>query len=283
MHRIRHKKGVILIFVLLILVALMGVALAFWYAINSEIKSAGAGLANAQAFYIAEAGLARARWAFTVDGQPIKDWSGATGSPFGAGKGTYIVTAAYSDPPTNQYVTITSDGYIPDETNYVAHRQVEESNIPIESGTNLSLASNGTKVSSSPYQDGNGTDNLIDGDEKTKWISTTEGSSWLQLEYKSATTVDRVVVSGSKIDACVVQYSNDGSIWTNVSNPSSWIDASKKYPPGQQTFTAIMARYLKLNITGGNPRVNEFKSYAGTGGAVTLRIGEFSTSTPQES
>ncbi len=271
MHRIRHKKGVILIFVLLIMVALIGVALAFWYAINSEIKSAGAELTNAKAFYIAEAGRAKARYELTTTPPQSVGW-GETSSPFGAGKGTYTVTTAYSDPPTNQHVTIISDGYIPDNTNFMAKRQVKESNIPI--GANLSLASNGTVATSSPYQGQNVPGQAIDGMTNTGWVSSVKATSWLALDYGSAKTVSRVVVSGSKITSIVVQYSNDNNNWTAVSNPSGAL-------PGTRTFTAVSARYLMLNITSGaneKAQVNEFESYAGSGGATTLGQGKFATS-----
>ena len=272
MYSVRNKKGVIIIFVLLILVALMGVALAFWYAVNSEIKSAGAGLLNAKAFYVAEAGRAKARWALTSGAQAV-GW-GETSSPFGAGKGTYIVTTAYSDPPANQHVTIISDGYIPDNTNVKARRQVAENNILIGSGTNLSLGSNGTEASSSPYQGNNEPEEAIDANTNTGWISSVKASSWLSLDYDSQKTVSRVVVNGSKITSIVVQYSNNGTNWTNVLNPSGAL-------PGTRTFTPVTAQYLKLVITSGaneKAQVNEFESYTGASGATTLDKGKFATS-----
>ncbi|MDO8536125.1 MAG: discoidin domain-containing protein [Candidatus Omnitrophota bacterium] len=272
MHNIRNEKGVILIFVLLILVALTGVALAFIYAINSEIRSAGAGLTGAKAFYVAEAGRSRARWALTTGTQSV-GWT-ETSSPFGAGNGTYVVTTAYSDPPTNQHVTIISYGYIPDNTNIQAERLVKESNIPIASGTNLSLASNGTAATSSSYQGQNVPGQVIDGITNTGWVSSVKATSWLALNYGSSKTVGSVVVSGSKITSIVVQYSNDGTNWTAVSNPSGAL-------PGTRTFTAVTARYLRLNITSDaneKAQVNEFESYSGSGGAPTLGPGKFATS-----
>jgi len=270
MHRLNKEKGVILIFVLIVMVALVGIALAFWSMISSDMKITGAGLADMKAFYIAEAGLAKARWALIKDAQSIP-WQ-ETDTAFGGG--TYTVTADYSDPPTNQYVTITSDGYVPDSTNIVAQRQVEESNITIASGMNLSLASNGTAASSSGHQGQNLPGDAIDGKTNTKWASSIKATSWLALDYGSAQTVSTVTASGSKINSIVVQYSNNGASWTAVSSPSGAM-------PGTQTFTPVTTRYLRLNITSGKnakAQVKEFESYTGTGGEPTLGQGKFSTS-----
>jgi hypothetical protein len=198
MHLAGDKQGLALVFVLIILVALAGVALAFWYAINSEIITAGAGLANARAFYVAEAGRAKARYELTTGGHTAP----YTETDVAFGNGTYTVTAAYSDPPTNQHVTITSDGYVPNRTKPVAHRQVVEKSIQL-GGSNISL---GSAATASDYRTNNDPSKAIDGNTNTRWISRTRGSSWLQLDYGSTKTVGRVVVRGSRIDTCVVQY-----------------------------------------------------------------------------
>jgi Tfp pilus assembly protein PilX len=272
MHSVRDKKGVILIFVLLILVALMGVALAFWYMVNSEIKTAGAGLMNAQAFYIAEAGRAQARYDLTTGGQAMP-YPTKTNVSFA--NGTYTVSVAYSDPPTNQHVTITSDGYIPNNTNIRAHRQVRESSISLGSGSNLSLATNGTVASSSGHQGQNTEDRAIDGTNSTGWVAKDKGgSATLTLKYTSAKTVSSVVVNGSNIASVVVQYSSNGTSWTNVSSPSGAL-------PGTRTFTPVTTQYLQLSITsssGNRAQVNEFESYTGTGAGTTLDKGKFGTS-----
>jgi Tfp pilus assembly protein PilX len=273
MYSIRHKEGVILIFVLLVLVALMGVALSFWYMVNSEIRTAGAGLMNAQAFYIAEAGRAQARYDLTTGGQAMP-YPTKTNVSFA--NGTYTVSVAYSDPPTNQHVTITSDGYIPNNTNIRAHRQIKENSISLGSGSNLSLATNGTVASSSGHQGKDNTeDKAIDGTNSTGWVAKDKGgSATLTLRYTSAKTVSRVVVNGSNIASVVVQYSSNGTSWTNVSSPSGAL-------PGTQTFTPVTAQYLRLSMTsssGSRAQVNEFESYSGTGVGTTLDKGKFGTS-----
>ncbi len=267
--RLRNRRGLALIFVLIVLVALSGVTLAFWYMTDSGLRTAGVELADAQAFYLAEAGRRDARYALTTGGSTPP----YTQTNVSLGNGVYTVSAVYSDPPTNNYVTITSAGYVPNSTKPVAHRQVVESNILI-GGSNLSLASAGTTITSSGDQGGNPASQAIDGGSSTGWISSNKQNSWLQLNYGSAKTVARVVVSGSKITSIVVQYSNDNNNWTAVSNPSGAL-------PGTRTFTAVSARYLMLNITSGaneKAQVNEFESYAGSGGATTLGQGKFATS-----
>lgn len=267
-----NKKGIVLIFVLVILVGLSLVAFAYLSMVSYEMKSVGAGLLNMRAFYIAEAGRARARWALTTDTQAV----GWGESNISFGEGTYAVTTAYSDPPANQHVTITSFGYIPNSASPIAVRTVVEKDILFSAGggTNFSLASGGTVATSSPYQGQNVPGEAIDGSTITGWVSSVKATSWLALDYGSAKTLGRVVVSGSKITSIVVEYSTNSTSWTPVSNPSGAL-------PGTRTFTEVTARYLRLNITSGaneKAQVNEFESYAGAGGTPTLGKGNFVTS-----
>jgi hypothetical protein len=254
---IKKEKGLALIFVLIVLVALSGVTFGFWYMTKSGLNMAGAELSVAQAFYLAEAGHDRARYMIN-NGSTVP----YTETNTALGAGTYTVTAVYSDPPTNSQVTITSDGYVPNSTKPIARRQFVEKNIVL-GGTNLSLYSSGTRAYATSWQGGNIPDEAIDGRTITGWVSGDKGYSELWLDYGSAKTVSRVVVSGSKISSIVVQYSNNGTSWTAVSNPSGAL-------PGTRTFTAVTARYLKLAITSGaneKAQVNEFESYASGSGA----------------
>lgn len=267
-----NKKGIVLLLVLVILIVLSLVAFAYLSMISYEMKSVGTGLNNMRAFYIAEAGRAKARWALTTGEQAV-GW-GESNISFGGG--TYTVRTAYSDRPTNMHVTITSDGYIPNSASPIARRTVVEKDIPFfaKGGKNLSLASGGTVATSSPYQGGNDPGQAIDGITSTGWISSVKATSWLALDYGSAKTVSRVIVDGSKITSIVVQYSNDGTSWTDVSNPSGAL-------PGTRTFDSVSARYLKLVITSDaseKAQVNEFESYTNASGTPTLDTGSFVTS-----
>lgn len=259
MHSIRNKKGVILIFVLLVLVALMGVALAFWYAVNSEIKSVGAGLADARALYIAEAGRAKARQALTTDGTvPYTE----TDTSFG--QGTYTVTVAYSDPPTNEHVTITSIGYVPNSTKPVAQRQVVEKNISFTSGSAQNLSLNATpSVSSNP-----GSASSINDGKNTQWKAA--GSNvweWAKLDFVGQKQLSKVVIDGSQIDQYVMEYSNDDINWQAFANVA-------ENPVWTFIFDKVSARYLKFSVYGNKPAIKELEAY---GGAV-LGQGEFSSS-----
>ncbi len=264
MNSLGNKKGVILIFVLIILVALMGVGLAFWYAINSEIKSAGAELANAQAFYIAEAGRAKARYELTVGGQTVP----YTPPEVVFENGTYIVGVNYSDKlPVNQYVTITGYGYIPNSTKPVAKRQVVEKDVFFVSGgagggTNLSL--NATAHAS---DSDNKADKANDGKTATKWQSNNTGSFWISMTFIAPNNFNRVVVNGVNTGSYVVQYSNNGTTWTNVESPV-------ENPVGTIKFNAVSAGYMRLNFSGTKPDINELETYGGA----SLGQGKFSSS-----
>ena len=89
-----ERTGAALIFVFITLVSLTVVVLAFVTMIHYEIRSSAAGWRNMQAFYIAEAGIAKARWALTTGQEPV-GW-GEEDEPFGEGSyaGTYTVTSS---------------------------------------------------------------------------------------------------------------------------------------------------------------------------------------------
>lgn len=265
MRCLGNNHGLVIVFVLIVFVALVSVAAAFWYMMNSDMKSSGRTLADAQAFYIAEAGRAAARQAITTGGQAVP-WT-ATNVSFGGG--VYTVSAVYSDAPTNQHVTITSDGYLPSSTSPIAKRRVVEKSILYSAtGINLSLAASAT---SSPYQGQNVPAQAIDGILTTGWVSSVKASSWLQLDYGSAKTLARVNIMGNKITSITVQYSNNGTSWTTVSTG----------PLGTQTFTSVSARYLKLVITSGaneKAQVDEYMSYSAASATPTLDKGPSVTS-----
>lgn len=263
MYQFRNETGVALILVFIILIGLCVIVSAFITMVNYEIRSAGAGLRNMQAFYIAEAGLAKARWALTT-GEEAVGW-GETNEPFG--EGTYTVTTTDNGDDT---CTISSSGYIPNATNPVAQRMVTESNIPISGGsTNLSLSAT---ASASSEQGSHTADKSNDGNSVTKWKSDVKNGSWLKLDFGSSTTFDKIIYSGSKIDSYVIQYSNNDVTYTNVTNPV-------ESPSGTVNFDSVSARYLGFNVNGNKPEINELESYnTAEEGPITLGQGEFSTS-----
>jgi Tfp pilus assembly protein PilX len=127
------RRGAALIVTFVILVGLTLAALGLMTLVGHEIRGAGKGLLNMQAFYIAEAGLAKARWALTTDGQSV-GWGEADVS---FGKGTYTVTTVDNGDDT---YTITSDGYIPNDTAPWVKRRViaYDAAAGFDAGDNLS-------------------------------------------------------------------------------------------------------------------------------------------------
>lgn len=259
---IRDKKGYVLLLTFVVLIGLSGVAIAFLTMFSNEMKMISTELQDAQAFYLAEAGHAKARWALTTGGQ-IVGW-GETREPFGTNKGEYVVTTAYSDPPTNQHITIVSEGYIPAySATPLAKRRVVESSIPL-TGSNLSLGSVATASSS---QGSMTPEKAIDGDAHSKWKSDVKDAwSWLSLDLGGAKSFNRAVISCSSVNAYSLQCSDNGSSWQLVTS------AAAPPPPTPLTFIKVTARYVRLNVLGNRPEVNELEIYDSFG------EGKFSTS-----
>lgn len=268
MYQLKKDKGAtLIIFTFVIMVVLIGVLVAYSDMVSSEIRSAGAGLRNIQAFWLAEAGLAKARWALTTDEQTVP-WDELD---FELGNGTFTVSA--TDEGGGTVTTITSDGYIPDDTNPVAQRRVVEADISISAGggTNLSLGAAASASSESgvhPASDAN------DGSGSSKWQASDKGDAWLKLDFGSSATFDSVVVNGQKnINSVTIEYSTNGVTYQEVTNP-------QESPDWTYTFDSVEARYLKLNMAVNSNKkaeINEFESYNTAAGSTTLGQGEFST------
>lgn len=261
MHSIRDKRGVILIFVLIVLVALMGVALAFWYLINNEIKNVGVGLADMKAFYIAEAGRAHVRQQLTVGGQTVP----YTETDVSFGGGVYSADAVYSDPPLNEHVTIVSTGYVPDSTDPVAQRQVIEKEISfVSGGSTQNLSPDATpSVSSNPGSAGN-----INDEKNTSWkASGKDVWEWAKLDFGAQKELDKVVIDGSKIDQYIIEYSNDNTNWNMPANMA-------ENPAWTFIFDKVSARYLRFSVYGNRPTIVELETYGGS----ALGQGDFSSS-----
>ena len=127
---VKGQRGSVLIFTFVVMITLAAIAAAFLYMISIRTKSSGLHLASGQAFWLAEAGRAKARWALTTD----KRSPGWATSDVPLGEGTYSVTSFYN----GSNCSIISDGYIPDDINPVARSRIVESNIPfIPASTNL--------------------------------------------------------------------------------------------------------------------------------------------------
>jgi len=263
MKLFKWEKGAALIFVFIVLITLSAIAFAFLTMVRDEITTSGAALADMQAFYIAEAGLAKARWALT-EGEEAAGW-GQEDISFG--EGTYTLTTFDNGDDT---YTITSDGYIPDDNNPVAKRRIVESDIPVT--TELINFSSGAAASASSEQGANTADHANDGESSTKWKSAVNNGSWLKLAFGYSATLDRIIYTGNKIDSYTIECSEDDAVYQAVTNPV-------ESPGGIVDFDAVSARYLMFNVNGNKPEVNELESYSIAGGASTiLGRGEFITS-----
>lgn len=260
-----REKGAVLILTFIVLLSLTAIALAFVSLIGYEIKATGVGLRNMQVFYIAEAGLAKARWALTKGGETA-GW-GQTHEPFGEGKGTYIVSTAYSDPPANEHVTIISEGYVPDDTNPIARRKVQERNIRTLP-TNLSLDA---AASASSVINDSTADKANDGESDTKWKSAVNNGSWLKIDFGSSATFDKALIDGSKIDSYMIEYSTDDVTYHAVTG-------IVESPAWTFTFDPVSAQYLRISLNGDKPEVKELESYNTAAGNTSLEQGAFVTS-----
>ena len=124
MDKLRSKRGVALLSAFIVMVTLSTMALAFLSMVKDDIKRNGTEQADQQAYYIAKAGLAKAKAG--LDHQRSIGRLGETDTAFGTG--TYTVTTTDNGDST---YTIISEGYIPNDTNPLAKRRVEERSIPV--------------------------------------------------------------------------------------------------------------------------------------------------------
>lgn len=261
--RVKESKGAILIILaFVIMVGLTGVLVAFMTMISHEMRSARLGLRNIQAFYIAEAGRAKARWALTTGGQTA-GWNETDALE----EGTYTFTTADNG---NGTCTISSDGYIPNATNPIAKRRVIENNIPITAGTNLSL--NVTISASSEKLPSNPKENANDGIDGSSWKANSQGDAWLELDFESSTTFDKAIYTGNNINSCTIEYSNNAVDYYPVTN-------AVESPAGTVNFDSVSARYLKFSMDVDSKKTaetNELETYNTAMGG--FGQGTFSTS-----
>lgn len=254
----KGQSGAISIFTFVVMLTLIAITVAFLYMISIRIKSSGLELASAQAFWLAEAGRAKARWALTLGGESV----GWATSDVPLGGGTYSVTSFYN----GSNCTIISDGHIPDDINPVARSRVVESNISFSSAsTNLSLSAT---ASASSAQGANTAARANDNNNHTKWKSNVNNGSWLKLDFAQLTTFNQVViVNVAQVTVQTIQYSTNDITYYPVSN-------LVESPQWTYTFDAVLARYLKFNVSGNRPEISEFKTY---NSAIGLGQGIFST------
>lgn len=260
------NKGIILILTFIILVVLSIIVFAFLNMISYEMKSVGGQIQNIKAFYIAEAGRAKARWALTIGEQTVPWIEEDTG----LGSGTFTVIAA-DDLGDGSVTTITSAGYIPDDANPIALRQVVEEVIPFGSGGLTNLSSGAGITASSEKLPANTKENANDGDSGSIWKPAFKGDAWLQLDFGSSKTFNQVAYSGSNINSVTIEYSLNGSSWATAATAGS----------SPVNFSSVDGRYLKFLISVSSTKtgeVNELETY-NTNEEVDLTLGQGKFST----
>lgn len=267
------RRGMITLFALIFLLAMSGLALGLLRMFSSQTRVVKAAVLDWQAFHVAEAGLAKARYALTTGGVvvpslPLK-WT-ETASPFGAGNGTYTVTVEYTDPPSNTTMLITSTGYIPNSTSPLARRVVTEANVQRGVSSNLSIQS-GVAATASSTQGGNIANYARDNSALTSWKSSVKGASWLALDFGTARTFTKIILVGrASVTSTSLSYSNDGVSWSPISateNPAG---------SGVYLFAPVAARYVMMSVSGNKPSIQEFQTFGSSGTALTH--GAFGTS-----
>jgi Tfp pilus assembly protein PilX len=262
-----NNKGVVALISLFFVLMLSGVGLALMSMYADEVRIVNRSWDDLRALALAEAGRARARYMLTT-GAASRPWS-ETASPFGAGSGTYTVSA-----PAGSPFTITSTGYYPSNTAPRAQRVVTETDVVGGGGggTNLSTVV-GVVATASSVQGGNAANRARDNSGITFWRSNTNGNSWIRLDYGSAKTVSSVTLTnGAGLAVAVVQYSTTGVF---PGTPVSGTVGSFTNSGGTQSFTQFTARYIFISIpTGNRPQIYEFQTF----GPGTLTKGTFGTS-----
>lgn len=256
----RVQSGAISIFTFVVMLALAAIVVSFLYMISIRTKSSGLNLASARAFWLAEAGRAKARWALTSGGESV-GWA-ASDVPLGGG--TYSVTSFYS----GSNCTIISDGYIPDDINPVARSRVVESNIPFNSAsTNLSLSAT---ASASSESGGHPAGDAIDGNSHSKWAASDKDDAWFKLDFGGSTTFRQIIYDGNNINSCTIYYSSNDVSYVAVSN-------AVESPAGTVNFDPVTARYLRFDMdvdSNKKAELSEIETYNTTPG---LGRGIFST------
>ena len=243
----------------LMMLVLAGLGLAVGIAAHNHVVGGHSQLLDRQAFYIAEAGWQRARQAIAAG-----TWTAAA-SPGNTytesfGTGEYLVTVVDNGDGT---YTITSDGYVPSQSQMIARREVIERSLSASaSGTNYSLtATAGASSAQVPHPASHSNDNDA---TTTYWRANTNGNGqWLKMDHGSAVSLNQIVVlEENEINGVTIESSSDGSSWSTVSGLSVTESPAKTWTCD---FTAATQRYFRAVFTasGSSKKVSvyEYQSY----------------------
>lgn len=270
-HKKTDERGFALLLTLMMVLGTVGLALAVGVYSENSLVGAKSELLDQQAVHIAEAGWQRARQALS-DGT----WSLAT-SPGNVqtesfGPGEYKVTLLDNGDNT---ATLTSEGYVPNQTATVSKRQVVEATASVTiSSTNLSLSAT---ASASSSRGSNTPDKANDGATGTIWQANTKGSNeWLAMDYGAATTLIQIIVrEKNNINGLTIESSSDASVWTTVSG----LTVTENGKTWTADFTSTSARYFRALFTdvpsNKRAKVKELESFFSS--SITLGKGTYTT------
>ena len=274
-----NERGAALLIAVLFLLMLIGLATAAAIHCQTSQLTSRSQLLDKQAFYIAEAGVQRARQALEVGTWAL---SSTNVESFGAGEYSVAITDNGSCSPgaSGCELTLTASAYIPSSSSYQARRQLIEDQVPATvSNTNLSLTATASASSSSS---GHAASSSKDDSLSTYWEANTAGSGeWLSMDHGSAVTLDQIVIEEeNRINGVNIQYSDDGSSWTTASGLSVVESPSKTWTCD---FTATSHRYFRAVFTasGGSHKVSvqEMRDYNTANATVAVDgYGNYNTS-----
>ncbi len=213
------RGGAALFITFIMMLMLAGLALAIGVFSQNSLVTGQSQLLDKQAFFVGEAGQQRARQLLGTGEVAVGCGENTT---FGAGQYNVTTAIAAGGTLTLGPYTITSDGYVPNDTSPLMRRQLVTSGLTpaITLGTNLSLTATASASSSSG---GHAPGQANDGNLSTRWESNVAGAgSSLAMDHGSATAVDEIIVrerggATDTITSLTIEWSDDGLSWTGVS------------------------------------------------------------------
>jgi len=139
-------------------------------------------------------------------------------------------------------------------------------------GANVCSGGTASASSTSP---GSSPGNAFDGDSGTTWGSNTTTDQWIQYEFGSPKNIVQFKLVSASINfptECKLQYSADGSAWTDATGlmqPRSWKPATAGQ---EQTFLVASTKsywrlYVTANQSGNYTNISELEFRGSVGGA----------------
>lgn len=257
----RHSRGAALFMTFLLMLVLAGLGLAVGVHSHNSITGARASLQDRQAFYVAGAGLQRARQALVAG-----TWAAAASPgnsytesfPPSNPVGEYEVTVV--DDGGGEY-TVTAEGYVPSQSAAVSRRRITVEAIAVTSSSGTNYATSAT-ASASSVNGTNTADKANDGLTSTKWQAGSNGNGWLAMDFGSARSLNQIVVKEDvNVTGVTIEYSTNGSSWTSAG--ASVVESPSK--TWTATFSSASYRYFRASVSAASskkPSVKEMECYS---------------------